>query len=71
MNLNEWRQSGKFFDYRGFPIFYRQSPAATAAAATTSEEVLLCLHGFPSSSHDYHKIWNGLAKDFPLLAFDM
>lgn len=65
MSLNEWRQSGKFFDYRGFPIFYRQSAAA-------SGEILLCLHGFPSSSHDYHKIWNGLARDFsPLLAFDM
>lgn len=66
MNLNEWRQSGEFFDYRGFPIFYRQS-----ATASAPEEVLLCLHGFPSSSHDYRKIWNELARDFPLLAFDM
>ncbi|HEY0051631.1 MAG TPA: alpha/beta hydrolase [Pyrinomonadaceae bacterium] len=63
MNLNDWQASGKFFDYKGFPIFYRQSAA--------SREVLLCLHGFPSSSHDYHKIWDGLAKEFPLAAFDM
>jgi len=63
MNLNEWQASGNFFDYQDFPIFYRQSAA--------SEEVLLCLHGFPSSSHDYHKIWNALAHRFPLLAFDM
>ena len=63
MNLNDWQRSGKFFDYGGFPIFYRQSAA--------SEEVTLCLHGFPSSSHDYHKIWNALEREFSLLAFDM
>ncbi|HEX9962804.1 MAG TPA: alpha/beta hydrolase, partial [Pyrinomonadaceae bacterium] len=63
MNLNDWRRSGKFFDYKGFPVFYRRSAAP--------EEVTLCLHGFPSSSHDYHKIWNDSAREFPLLAFDM
>jgi pimeloyl-ACP methyl ester carboxylesterase len=63
MNLNDWQRGGKFFDYKGFPIFYRQSAA--------SGEVTLCLHGFPSSSHDYHKIWDALAKNFPLAAFDM
>jgi pimeloyl-ACP methyl ester carboxylesterase len=63
MNLNDWQAGAKFFDYKGFPIFYRQSAA--------SGEVTLCLHGFPSSSHDYHKIWDELAKNFPLAAFDM
>ncbi len=31
----------------------------------------MCLHGFPTSSHDYHKIWNALAEKFALLTFDM
>ncbi len=63
MNLNKWKQSGEYFDYQGFPIFYHRTQDKT--------EILLCLHGFPSASFDYHKIWAGLAEHFSLLAFDM
>ncbi len=63
MNLHEWRETGEFFDYQGFPIFYRRSE--------NSGEILLCLHGFPTSSRDYHKIWNTLAENFSVLVFDM
>lgn len=63
MNLSEWRETGAFFDYRNYPIFYRLSVA--------DEEILLCLHGFPTASRDYHKIWNALAEKFSVLAFDM
>lgn len=63
MNLNEWKAGGKYFDYKTFPVFYRRSEKASP--------VLLCLHGFPSASFDYHKIWSGLAEHFSLLAFDM
>ncbi len=63
MNLTDWRNTGNYFDYRNLPIFYRFS--------NKSDKVLLCLHGFPTSSHDYHKIWNALTADFSVLAFDM
>ncbi len=63
MNLNEWRETGEFFDYKGFPVFYRTSG--------NENEILLCLHGFPTSSHDYHKIWDALAENFSIVAFDM
>lgn len=62
-DLAEWKQAGNFLDYEGFPIFYRQSEPG--------KEVLLCLHGFPTSSFDYHKIWKNLAEKFSVLAFDM
>lgn len=62
-NLVKWKQAGNFFDYDGFPIFFRQSEAGN--------EILLCLHGFPTSSFDYQKIWNRLAEKFTVLAFDM
>ena len=63
MNLCEWREKGEFFDCRGFPIFYRFEK--------TADEVLLCLHGFPTSSRDYHKIWDALAAKYSVLSFDM
>lgn len=63
MNLYDWKETGKYFSYQDFPIFYRQS--------AQTGEILLCLHGFPTSSHDYHKIWNDLAERFSVLAFDM
>ena len=63
MKLKNWHESGNYFDYGNYPIFYRLGGA--------SEEVTLCLHGFPTSSHDYHKIWDALTENFPALAFDM
>jgi pimeloyl-ACP methyl ester carboxylesterase len=64
MNLREWREGGKFFDHAGLPIFYRQRGGA-------ADEVTLCLHGFPSASFDFHKIWDGLTENFPTLAPDL
>lgn len=63
MHLTGWQQSGEYFDLSGLQVFYHLTHPA--------EEVLLCLHGFPTSSFDYHKIWEGLAESYPVLAFDM
>ncbi len=63
MDVREWRQSGDFFNYEGHPIFYR--------IEKSDKPHLLCLHGFPTASYDYHKIWNQLAEKFSLVSFDM
>lgn len=64
MNLNDWKQSGKYFSLKeGHEIFYHLSKPAG--------EVVLCLHGFPSASFDYHKIWTELTDQYAVLAFDM
>lgn len=63
MNLNDWKENGKYFDYRGLPVFYHLTEPR--------DEVLLCLHGFPASSFDYHKVWDALAEKFACLSFDM
>ncbi|HQU81534.1 MAG TPA: alpha/beta hydrolase [Pyrinomonadaceae bacterium] len=63
MNLNDWKKSGEFFEFEGHEIFYHLSEK--------SDEVVLCLHGFPSASFDYHKIWNNLTENYAVLAFDL
>ncbi|MDQ3322080.1 MAG: alpha/beta hydrolase [Acidobacteriota bacterium] len=63
MNLTEWRAGGEFFDYKSFSIFYRRIESCN--------ETLLLLHGFPTSSRDYHKIWSALGEKFSVVAFDM
>lgn len=59
-----WRAAGTHFEYRGYPIFYRDSGAS-------AKPVLLLIHGFPSASWDWHPIWDVLAARFRLIAPDM
>src|SRR5215217_1743453 len=63
MRLNDWKESGKYFEADGLPVFYHLSEK--------QDEVLLCLHGFPASSFDYHKICDALSREFAVLSFDM
>lgn len=62
MQLDEWRRGGSRFDYRGEPIFYRDEG---------SGPVLLCIHGFPTASWDWHKLWPELTARFRVVAPDM
>ncbi|XP_051544267.1 mesoderm-specific transcript homolog protein isoform X2 [Myxocyprinus asiaticus] len=57
--LNTWRSSGHFFTFRGNDIFYKESFGVVG-----SSDVLLLLHGFPTSSYDWYKIWDSLTLRF-------
>jgi pimeloyl-ACP methyl ester carboxylesterase len=61
--LELWRSSGEYLQHQGHEIFFRRSEP--------SAEPTVCLHGFPTSSYDYRKIWDELSGNFPMLAFDM
>jgi pimeloyl-ACP methyl ester carboxylesterase len=60
--LAAWRQSGEVFAYRGRSIFYRTDGAGAA---------LLCIHGFPTASWDWHALWPELIASFRVIAPDM
>ena len=62
MELDAWQRDGRACTYRGHEVFYRDAGDGPA---------LLCIHGFPSASWDWHKLWPELTARFRVVAPDM
>lgn len=62
VTLDDWRRAGRTFTHRGRPIFFR-----TDGAGPT----LLCVHGFPTASWDWHALWPALTARFRVVTADM
>ena len=61
MNLKPWQQKGNYFSYKGNDIFYIEEGKG---------ETLVLLHGFPTCSIDWYKIWEDLTSKFHVICFD-
>ncbi len=62
MNIQEWKSKGSFIDYNGQAIFYVDEGEG---------DVLLLIHGFPTSSWDWCNIWIDLVSNYRVIALDM
>ena len=62
MNLQSWRESGNYFDFRGNKIFYQVEGTGPT---------LLLIHGYPTASWDWQKIWQPLTEKFRCITLDM
>ena len=61
-SLDQWKARARSHAHRGHSV----------ASFTHGEgEAVLLLHGFPTSSFDYHAQWEGLAERFRVVSFDM
>ncbi len=60
--LEAWRAAGNVFESPAGPLFTRIEGNGPA---------LLFIHGFPTSSWDWHKIWPAFTPHFRCLALDM
>ncbi|KAM8822133.1 mesoderm-specific transcript homolog protein isoform 1-T3 [Synchiropus picturatus] len=58
-SLSKWLSGGEHFLFRGRRVFYKESGGSVG-----SSEVVLLLHGFPTSSYDWHKVWEPLRLHF-------
>ncbi|XP_064633575.1 mesoderm-specific transcript protein-like [Lineus longissimus] len=58
-NLKAWRESGKYFKFRGHRIFYVDFRGSRKDVAP-----LMLLHGFPTSSYDWYKMLPDLKQRF-------
>lgn len=63
MKLEAWRRSGATHGFKGHSIFFHDDGEKMAPA-------LFCLHGFPTASWDWHRLWPRLRDRFRLVAPD-
>jgi pimeloyl-ACP methyl ester carboxylesterase len=62
-STSEWRRAGAFFKHKGHNNFWREG-------SNPSGPVLLLVHGFPTASWDWEKIWPDLQR-YRLRTLDM
>ncbi|RHX95180.1 alpha/beta hydrolase [Leptospira yasudae] len=62
MTLEEWKRSGSTVAYQNWKIFCKEEGKG---------ENLLLIHGFPTASYDWEKIWKPLSKKRRLIASDL
>lgn len=60
--LQQWYDEGRYFSHGGHTLFYRDEG---------SGPVLLCVHGYPTASWDWHRVWPLLVGRYRLVAMDM
>lgn len=63
-NLLDWKSEEQIFEYKGHKMSYHDS-------GDKSKKVIVLLHGYPTSSYDWHLIWSELKNDYRLIAMDM
>ncbi len=61
MSLKDWKNTGEYLDFKGYKIYFKSEGTGIP---------LVLLHGFPTSSWDWEKIWQPLAAKYQLIAPD-
>lgn len=61
-SLEDWQHAGKWFSYEGHAIFSRMAGQGPP---------LILIHGFPTASWDWNRIWPMLVENHNVLAIDM
>lgn len=62
ITYSAWKNKAEYFDYGGHPIAYWMEGEGPN---------LVLIHGFPTASWDWHKMWSGLTQRFKVFACDM
>ena len=64
LSIDEWEKKGGYLTIKGHRIFVIDK-------ASEHKETLLLIHGFPTSSWDWEKVWGALSAGYRLVAMDM
>jgi len=61
-SIEAWERGGAYTTFRGHRVFYRREGSGPA---------LVCIHGYPTASWDFYKVWPALLARFDVIAPDM
>lgn len=64
LTTHRWKGQGQTFRYKTFDIFF------CTTLHRPPREIVLCLHGFPTASWDWHFIWPDLEQHYDIVALD-
>lgn len=72
MSLAEWKARGRELELEGFGrrLFVVERGPTLARAGTDEAPTLLLVHGFPTSSYDFHRVLDRLAQTHRVIAHD-
>ena len=62
MTFTDWKNKAQYFNYKNNKIAYWEEGEGPT---------LLLIHGFPTASWDWHKMWGDLTKNYRVIAPDM
>jgi len=65
LSTAQWENSGQYLTVNDHQIFVIDTKSST------KKDTILLIHGFPTSSWDWAKIWPALSADYRLIAMDM
>lgn len=68
--LSYWKDSGQFVDIQGRQLFVQDS-SNNHIQQPDERPVILCIHGFPTSSFDWLPVWEPLSTRYRLIASDL
>ena len=63
-SIDDWRAEGRFVRLLGYEIFFVDSGGS-------HKPVVFMIHGFPTASWDWTRIWGNLTASYRLVALDM
>lgn len=66
VDIGAWYRLGRFFPFAGQEVFH-----VDTGPPAENRPILLLIHGFPTASWDFVKIWPALCAHFRVLAADM
>lgn len=74
-SVSNWVKHGKYHNFNGHAIFYRDSLGATTCELGKRKvaqlPILLLIHGFPMFSFDFIEIYEYMRLDFHVVCLDM